>query len=120
LLDPNTLSKDGTVALSGLSVTEDGKLLAYGLSSAGSDWQEWKVRNIATGKDLTDDLKWVKFSGASWSHDGGSFFYSRYDEPKAEELKQTNYFHKVYRHKLGTAQSQDELVYQREDHKGWL
>ena len=120
LLDPNVLSKDGTVALSGLAVPDDGKLLAYGLASAGSDWQEWKVRDIATGKDLSDDLKWVKFSGASWSHDGSSFYYSRYDEPKAEQLKQTNYFHKLYRHKIGTPQSQDELVYERKDHKDWL
>ncbi|MEP7014554.1 MAG: prolyl oligopeptidase family serine peptidase [Verrucomicrobiota bacterium] len=120
LLDPNTLSKDGTVALGGLAVTNDAKLLAYGLAAAGSDWQEWKVRDIATGKDLSDDLKWVKFSGAAWSHDGGSFFYSRYDEPKGEQLKQTNYFHKLYRHKIGTPQSTDELVYERKDHKDWL
>ena len=65
LLDPNTLSPDGTVALSGTAVTQNGKLLAYGLASAGSDWQEWKVREIASGKDLSEDLKWVKFSAAS-------------------------------------------------------
>ena len=66
LLDPNTLSKDGTVALTGYDVTDDGKLLAYGLAVAGSDWQRWKVREIETGKDLTDEVQWVKFSGASW------------------------------------------------------
>jgi prolyl oligopeptidase len=120
LLDPNTLSKDGTVALSGTAVTDDGKLLAYGLAVAGSDWQEWKVRNIETGKDLTDDVKWVKFSGAAWKHDGSGFFYSRYDAPaSAEQLKQTNYFHKLYFHKLGTPQSKDELIYERKDHKDW-
>ena len=120
LLDPNTLSKDGTVALSGIAVTDDGKLLAYGLAVAGSDWQEWKVRDIETGKDLTDDVKWVKFSNASWKHDGSGFFYSRYDAPtSAEQLKQTNYFHKLYFHKLGTPQSKDELVYERKDHKDW-
>lgn len=120
LLDPNTLSKDGTVALSGTDVTDDGKLLAYGLAVAGSDWQEWKVRDIATGKDLSDDVKWVKFSNASWKRDGSGFFYSRYDAPaSAEQLKQTNYFHKVYFHKLGTTQDKDALVYERKDHKDW-
>ena len=79
LLDPNTLSTDGTVALSGTSVSNDGKLLAYSLSASGSDWQEWKVRDVATGKDLSDNLKWVKFSGASWSADDSGFFYSRYE-----------------------------------------
>jgi prolyl oligopeptidase len=120
LLDPNTLSKDGTVALSGIAVTDDGKLLAYGLAVAGSDWQEWKVRDIETGKDLNDDVNWVKFSNASWKHDGSGFFYSRYDAPgSAEQLKQTNYFHKLYFHKLGTPQSKDELIYERKDHKDW-
>lgn len=120
LLDPNTLSKDGTVALSGFDVTDDGKLLAYGLAVAGSDWQQWKVREIATGKDLSDDVQWVKFSKASWKKDGSGFFYSRYDAPpSADQLKQVNYFHKLYFHKLGTPQAQDELVYERRDHKDW-
>ncbi len=88
LLDPNTLSKDGTVALSGVDVTDDGKLLAYGLEVAGSDWQQWKVRDIATGKDLSDDVQWVKFSSAAWKKDGSGFFYSRYDAPSsADQLK---------------------------------
>lgn len=120
LLDPNTLSADGTVALTGTAVTQDGKLMAFGLATAGSDWQEWNVREIASGKDLDDHLKWVKFSAASWNHDGSGFFYSRYDAPTAEELKRTNYFHKLYYHKLGTSQDQDSLVYERKDHKDWL
>jgi prolyl oligopeptidase len=120
VLDPNTLSADGTVAVSGLQVSPDGKLLAYSLSASGSDWQEWKVRDVATSKDLSDDLKWVKFSGVSWTRDGKGFFYSRYDEPKAEALKGTNYFQKVYYHKLGTPQSEDVLVYERPDQKDWL
>jgi prolyl oligopeptidase len=120
LIDPNTLSKDGTVALSGIDITDDGKLLAYGLAVAGSDWQEWKVRDIETGKDLSDDVQWVKFSDASWKKDGSGFFYSRYDAPaSADQLKQANYFHKLYFHKLGTAQSADALVYERKDHKDW-
>jgi len=70
VLDPNTLSTDGTVALSGTEVSPDGKLLAYGLSASGSDWQEWKVRNVETGQDLSDHLKWVKFFPVSWARDG--------------------------------------------------
>jgi prolyl oligopeptidase len=120
VLDPNTLSTDGTVALSGTQVSNDGKLLAYSLSASGSDWQEWKVRDVETGKDLSDHLKWVKFSGASWAHDDSGFFYSRYDEPKGDSLKDTNYFQKVYFHKLGTPQSADVLVYERPDQKDWL
>ena len=120
ILDPNTLSTDGTVALSGMQVSPDGKLLAYSLSASGSDWQEWKVRDVETSKDLSDDLKWVKFSGVSWTRDGKGFFYSRYDEPKSDALKATNYFQKIYFHKLGTAQTDDVLVYERPDQKDWL
>lgn len=122
LLDPNTLSQDGTVALGGYAVQEQGKLFAYGLSTAGSDWQQWKVRDIETGKDLKDTLEWVKFSSASWAHDGSGFYYSRYDQPKegGEKLKEANYFQKLYFHKIGTPQSEDRLVYERKDHKDWL
>jgi prolyl oligopeptidase len=121
LLDPNSLSKDGTVALSGTSLSEDGKLLAYGLSSSGSDWQEWHVRNVETGADLPDLVKWVKFAGASWKKDGSGFFYSRYDEPKAETMmKGTNYFQKLYFHKIGAPQSDDQLIYDRPDQKDWF
>jgi prolyl oligopeptidase len=120
ILDPNTLSADGTVALAGMQVSPDGKLLAYSLSASGSDWQEWKVRDAETGKDLSDHLKWVKFSGVSWTRDGKGFFYSRYDEPKSDTLKATNYFQKIYYHKLGTPQAEDMLVYERPDQKDWL
>jgi prolyl oligopeptidase len=120
VLDPNTLSADGTVAVSGLQVSPDGKLLAYSLSASGSDWQEWKVRDVETSKDLSDHLKWVKFSSVSWTRDGKGFFYSRYDEPKADALKGTNYFQKVYYHALGTPQAEDVLVYERPDQKDWL
>ena len=106
--------------MSGYDVSDDGKLLAYGLAVAGSDWQQWKVREIETGKDLTDDVQWVKFSGASWKQDGSGFFYSRYDAPaSADQLKQANYFHKLYFHKLGTTQDKDTLIYERKDHKDW-
>jgi prolyl oligopeptidase len=118
VLDPNTLSEDGTVALSGASVSEDGKLLAYSLSSGGSDWQEWRVREIETGRDLPDRLQWVKFSGAAWTHDNKGFFYSRYDEPReGGRMEDTNFYQKLYYHRLGTPQSEDELVYQRPDQK---
>ena len=120
LLDPNKLSADGTVALSGTASSEDGNLLAYGLSSAGSDWQEWKVRDVRTGEDTADHLKWVKFSGASWLKDGSGFFYSRFDEPDPKAaLTKLNYFQKLFFHKLGTPQSDDKLVYERKDQKEW-
>mgnify|MGYP002777218315 CR=1 FL=1 len=120
LLDPNTLSEDGTVALAGLSISQDGKYLAYGLSTSGSDWQEWKVRQVATGQDLTDHIQWVKFSGAAWSNDGQGFFYSRYDEPNEKtKLEDVNYFQKLYYHKLGTPQAEDVLIYERPDQKEW-
>ncbi|HSS75845.1 MAG TPA: hypothetical protein VLV54_03790 [Thermoanaerobaculia bacterium] len=118
VLDPNLLSQDGTVALSGISVSEDGKLLAYGLSSGGSDWQEWHVREVDTGRDLPDVLKWVKFSAAAWTHDNKGFFYSRYDEPReGRQLEDANFNQKLYYHRLGDPQSADELVYQRPDSK---
>jgi prolyl oligopeptidase len=118
LLDPNTLSSDGTVALVGHAVSDNGKLLAYGTSASGSDWMEWHVRDVETGKDLSDSIKWVKFSGASWTKDGNGFFYSRYDEPKqGTMLRDANYYHKLYYHQLGTAQAEDKLIYDRPDNK---
>ncbi len=120
LLDPNSLSKDGTVALSGYDMTEDGKLMAYGLSEAGSDWQRWKVREVDTGKDLDDDIRWVKFSRASWSKKGDGFYYSRYAEPeKGQELKEQNLNQKLYFHRLSEPQSKDVLIYERPDHPKW-
>jgi prolyl oligopeptidase len=121
LLDPNTLSPDGTIALSEpVVVSDDGKLLAYGLSASGSDWQEWRVRDVETGKDLPDVLKWVKFSNASWTEDGKGLFYSRYDEPKESTKHQdANYYQKLYYHRVGTPQSEDVLVFERKDQKEW-
>jgi prolyl oligopeptidase len=120
LIDPNTLSEDGTVALGGIAISEDGKYMAYGLSTSGSDWQEWKVRDIETGEDLSDHLKWLKFSGASWTHDGNGFFYSRYDEPNEKSKHEdVNYYQKLFYHRLGTPQSEDVLIYDRPDQKEW-
>jgi prolyl oligopeptidase len=121
LLDPNRLSDDGTIALTGLSISEDAKLMAYALSASGSDWKDWKVRDVETGEDLPDLLKWSKFSGASWTPDGQGFFYSRYDEPsETTQFEDINLFPKIYFHRLGTPQSEDVLIYERPDHKDWL
>jgi prolyl oligopeptidase len=120
LLDPNTLAADGTVALAGTAVSPDGKLLAYSTAASGSDWNEIRVRDVDTGKDLEDHIQWVKFSSTAWTKDGKGFFYSRYDEPKeATKLADVNYFQKLYYHKLGTPQSADVLVYDRPDEKEW-
>jgi prolyl oligopeptidase len=108
------------VALTGHAVSTDGRLLAYGLSASGSDWQEWRVREVDSGRDLEDTLEWVKFSEASWTHDGRGFFYSRYDAPKGGmAYKGANYYQKLYYHRIGTLQSKDELVYERPDQKEW-
>ena len=121
LLDPNTLAIDGTIALSGLGVSDDAKLLAYGLATAGSDWQQWKVRDVETGKDRPDQLDWIKFSDASWKKDGSGFFYSRYNKPdEKDKLRSQVYNHKLFFHQLGTPQSQDKLIYERPDQKEWL
>ena len=120
LLDPNTLSQDGTVALSGAAVSDDGKRIAYGIAAAGSDWVEWHVRDVETGRDLPDLIKWVKFSGADWTKDNAGFFYGRFPEPApGADLKGANYFQKVYHHRLGTPQSEDRLVWEDPEHKDW-
>ncbi len=110
LLDPNTLSKDGTIALADVSVSKDGKYLAYSISSGGSDWNEIYVMEIDTRRLLNDHIEWVKFSGISWK--GNGFFYSAYDEPDEEDvLSGQNRFHKVYYHRLDTPQAEDLLVF---------
>jgi prolyl oligopeptidase len=120
LLDPNTFSKDGTVALAGTAVSDDGSLLAYGIAEAGSDWNTWHVLDVTTGKKLADDLLWVKFSGAAWTKDGKGFFYGRFDEPKSETRYQSlNLNQRLVYHRIGTPQSEDILVYRRPDHPEW-
>lgn len=114
ILDPNTLSEDGTVAYTGSSVSHDGKYLAYKIARGGSDWNEIYIKDIETGELLDDHIKWVKFSGISWKGDG--FFYSAYDAPEeGEELSDKNEFHKVYYHRIGTSQSDDELIYENKE-----
>lgn len=110
VLDPNKLSDDGTVALSGISFSNDGKYLAYTISRSGSDWREIFVMDLATGNLTGDHIEWAKFSGASWQADG--FYYSAYDSPeKGKEFSNVNENHKIYYHKLGEPQSKDQLVY---------
>ncbi len=120
LLDPNTFSEDGTVSLGGMALTEDAKLMAYAKATSGSDWREYFVRDVETGKDLGDHLKWIKFSGASWTHDNAGFLYGRYPEPKeGDEFEDTNRNRKIYYHQVGTPQSDDVLVYERPDQPEW-
>lgn len=110
-LDPNKLSEDGTVALTGISFSKDGKYFAYTISRSGSDWSEIYVMDIVTRKLLDDHIKWAKFSGASWQGDG--FYYSAYDAPAAgKEFSNVNENHKIYYHKIGEPQSKDALIYQ--------
>lgn len=110
ILDPNTWSKDGTVSLSGLGVSTDGKYLAYTSSVSGSDWNKIKIMDLDTKQLLTDSIEWVKFSGISWK--GNGFYYSRYDKPKGSDLSTKNEFHKLFYHKVGDDQSKDQLVYE--------
>jgi len=118
LLDPNTLSTDGKLALNALSVSPDGNFLAYAVSSGGSDWQTWKIRDIRTGKDLDDSVPWSKFSGASWAHDSSGFYYGGFDEPKGQNLlKAANTFQKVYFHKIGQ-KTPANLVFEQPDKPG--
>ena len=109
LLDPNTFTEDGTAALTGIEISDDGKYLVYQVAKSGSDWNDVFVKNIETGELLADHISWVKFSGLGWYKDG--FFYSAYDQPEAgSELSKANEFQKVYFHKLGTEQSADQLI----------
>ena len=116
LLDPNKLSRDGTVALKSYEVSPNGKYLAYSTSASGSDWVEWKVREISSGRDLPDHLKWSKFSGASWAKNSKGFYYGRFPTPKnGEEMMAQNIHKKIYFHEIGKPQSEDLLVYERPD-----
>jgi prolyl oligopeptidase len=121
LLDPNTLRADGTTALAGHHASKDGKLLAYGIAEAGSDWTTWRVRDIETGKDLPDVIRWSKFSTIEWTPDHRGFYYQRFAEPKpGQEMRAQNEYAKLYLHRLGEPQSADKLVYERPDQKQWM
>ncbi|MGH8111587.1 MAG: prolyl oligopeptidase family serine peptidase, partial [Rhodanobacteraceae bacterium] len=122
LLDPNKLSPDGSIALAGYEPSHDGKLLAYQLSTGGSDWETIHVMDVASGKPLPDTVKWVKFSNVAWTHDGKGFFYSRFPTPPGSEESQINQKvvdQKLYYHRLGTPQSDDKLIYSMPKHPEW-
>jgi len=120
LLDPNKLSPDGSIALASYVVSPDGKYMAYALSQGGSDWREIHVMDISTGKELKDVIKWVKFSGISWTKDGKGFFYARFPAPpKGEMISQQVKNQKLYYHKIGTSESSDKLIYARPDKPKW-
>jgi prolyl oligopeptidase len=121
VIDPNVLSPDGSVALTLFTPSPDGRYLAYGQSQGGSDWSTVYVRTLTGGRQLSDTVRWIKFSGLSWTHDGNGFFYSRFPTPEAgKELQSAVRDQKLYYHKLGTPQSSDRLIYERKDHPEWF
>lgn len=116
LLDPNTWSEDGTIALSGLSFSPSGRLLAFAQSEAGSDWRRWRVLEVETGAWLDDEIRWVKWGDAAWTLDERGFFYARFPQPKeGAEFQSTNLDSSIWHHRLGTPQSEDVLVYENRD-----
>ncbi|SMP47407.1 prolyl oligopeptidase Serine peptidase. MEROPS family S09A [Neorhodopirellula lusitana] len=120
LIDPNTLSEDGTMSLGSWHPSEDGSLIAYSIADGGSDWRTWRVRDVESGKDTVDQVEWSKFSGIAWTPDGKGFYYARYAEPQAgAELTGTNENQMLYLHRLGTPQSEDQLVFERPDEPQW-
>lgn len=117
VINPNLLSADGTVAVTTTAVSEDGRLLAYGLSRGGSDEQEVKIRNIDSGRDFVETLKWCRFTSIAWKHDSTGFFYNRFPDPNTVAAEDRTNYNRVYFHALNTSQSQDELIYERPDNK---
>ncbi|NLJ85796.1 MAG: S9 family peptidase [Firmicutes bacterium] len=117
ILDPNTFSSDGTIALTTLSFSKDGRFLAYARSESGSDWQEIHVLDIAAASSLPDAIRWCKFTSIPWLPDGSGFFYTRFPEPGSVPPEDAVNFSKVYLHRLGTDQSEDELIFHRPDYK---
>lgn len=120
VLDPNTWSDDGTVALGGFEISPDGRYVAYGIQDGGSDWRTWRVKDLNSGELLAEELKWIKFSGVSWAADGSGFYYSRYPAPEeGAEFQGLNKNMAVYFHRVGTTQTADRLVHARPDHPEW-
>ena len=120
LMDPNTWSEDGTVAISGSSFSRDGRFLAYAISKGGSDWKTWRIRDLNSNTDLPDTIEWSKFSRASWMPDGSGFYYSRYDKPEAgSALQAANENQSLWFHRTNTPQSEDVLVHRDAEHPHW-
>ena len=121
VIDPNAISEDGSVSLSQWMPSPDAKLLAYGLAEGGADWNTVRVRDLTSGKDLPDEVRWMRFSNLSWTNDSKGFFYSRYPEPpKNKVLEAALTGQTLYYHRVGTPQSQDRLVYERKDLPTWI
>ncbi|MBI4485856.1 MAG: S9 family peptidase, partial [Acidobacteria bacterium] len=121
VIDPNVISEDGSVSLSQWTPSPDATLLAYGLAEGGADWNTIRVRDITSGQDLPDEVRWMRFSNIAWTSDGKGFFYSRYPEPPANKVLEAALSgHALYYHRVGTPQSQDTLVYERKDRSGWV
>lgn len=120
LFNPNTWSKDGTVALAGMSFTDDGKYVAYAIQDSGSDWQTWKIRDIAADKDLPDVMEHLKFTAPAWNHDSSGFYYAKYPEPDAsEKFTSLNTRMKLMYHKLGAPQAEDTVVFYQPEYPDW-
>ena len=119
IIDPNKFSVDGTVSLSNLSISPDGKFIAYSISDGGSDWKTWKVLDVYSNQLLEDTINWTKFSSGSWEADSSGFYYQKYSEPKKVALSEINRSPKLYFHKVGTSQKEDLLIYDRPDKPNW-
>ena len=119
VIDPNKFSTDGTVSLSNLSISPNGKFIAYSISDGGSDWKTWKVLEVDSNQVLEDTIKWTKFSSGSWESDSSGFYYQKYPEPKEVALSEINRSPKLYFHKIGTSQQEDLLVYDRPEEPNW-
>ena len=120
LIDPNTWSEDGTIALAGYSVSDDGKRIAIAQSSSGSDWRTIHVMEVESGKIYSDAIEWVRFGGASWDHQGHGFYYARYPQPKkGEKFQAAAMNQKLYYHRLGDSQDKDQVIYERPDQPSW-
>jgi prolyl oligopeptidase len=121
VLDPNKLAADGTISVSTTALSSDGRFFAYGLESSGSDWNEIHVRDLQTDQDMPDLVRWVKFSGISWTKDNRGFFYTRFPAPSGAAGKKLDSLRdpKIYYHRLGDSQDKDQLIYDRPDHPEW-
>jgi len=121
VLDPNALSSDGSIAVEGFSPSPDGRYVAYGISEGGADWRTIHVRELGTGKDLGDTVRWLKGGGLSWTNDGRGFFYDRFPEPApGKQLENAIRDNKLYYHRIGTPQHEDQLIYERPDQPEWF